>query len=227
MWRWRHKREGVLQTGEAKGGGARPRAASDRPRRRARRVPAPTRASPRHVPCTEGYDSERCCCMPLREGLYVSGGVLLLFDVLWAYGAVVRATGNTSVPFWGNAKVPLVRGEAVRARLPPPAPPPFLPPPRPRPPVTHAARVAVGGLGRRRLHLRRPVPPRPRTHRPASRHPSRAPLGARRRLALTRARPPNRGPALPRRARCLHAPRLRPRSFSKRSSLSCSSSSSP
>jgi hypothetical protein len=54
---------------------------------------------------------DRCCGMPVRQGLWLWALVYLVLDAFLLYGACVRAAGNTKVPFWGDASVPLVKGE--------------------------------------------------------------------------------------------------------------------
>ena len=58
-----------------------------------------------------GQPDGRCCGMPMRRGLTLWAAIFLLFDAFWLYGACVRSAGNTKVPFWGDASVPLVKGE--------------------------------------------------------------------------------------------------------------------
>lgn len=51
-------------------------------------------------------------CVPARDGLLLWISCFLILDAIWLYGACVRATGNTALPFWGDASVPLVKGES-------------------------------------------------------------------------------------------------------------------
>ena len=52
----------------------------------------------------------RCCCLPGRSGLLIYCTCFVVIDTLQLYGGLVRATRSTTMPFWGNAAIPLVAG---------------------------------------------------------------------------------------------------------------------